>query len=114
VYIIGGIVDRSVQKARTLNCAYVQDIKVLRLPIKEYVPDHLSHILNIDTIVSIICTYNDTKDWLKTFEICIPKRKLIRGGKLQRKEENLKNVQLYKDNLKKIQVIDDKIDIEIA
>lgn len=66
----------------------------MRLPIKEYLPNHLSHILNIDTIINIICTYNDTLDWLQTFEICIPKRKLTIGGKSQRKENDLKNIQI--------------------
>jgi tRNA (guanine9-N1)-methyltransferase len=110
VYIIGGVVDRTIKKACTLNCAYAQDIRVLRLPIKEYVPDHQSHVLNIDTIVSIICTYNETLDWLKTFEICIPKRKLTKGGKLQRKKDNLR---LFNENLKKTLMLDDRIDTEI-
>ena len=92
IYVIGGIVDRSVQKSRTLNCAYLQNIKAMRLPLKEYLPNNISHILNIDTIVSTMCTFERTKDWIKTFEETIPRRKKIQGGKTGRKEENKNNL----------------------
>ena len=62
----------------------------MRLPIKEFAPNNLSHILNIDTVISIICTYEKTKNWEKTFEEIIPLRKQIIGGKSQRKIENAK------------------------
>ena len=62
----------------------------MRLPLKEYLPGNISHILNIDTIVSTICTYERTKNWEKTFEMTIPIRKKVQGGKIGRKEENKK------------------------
>ena len=105
IYVIGGIVDRSVQKSRTLDCAYLQNIKAMRLPLKEYFPGNISHILNIDTIVSTICTYERTKNWEKTFEITIPIRKKVSGGKIGRKEEN--KIKLL--NNEKNETIDDTI-----
>ena len=86
VYVIGGIVDRSVQKSRTLDCAYVHSIHAQRLPIKEHTLSNLSHILNIDTVVDIICTFKSTKNWRETFDLCIPLRKKIIGGKIQRRK----------------------------
>lgn len=83
--MIGGIVDRTVLKARTLDLAYLHNIKALRLPIKEYTKNNLSHILNIDTVINIISTFNELKNWEKTFELTIPLRKKIMGGKNQRK-----------------------------
>ena len=83
---MGGIVDRSVQKSRTLDCAYVHNIKAQRLPIKEHASSNLSHILNIDTVVNIVCTYITTKNWKETFDLCIPFRKKIIGGKIQRRK----------------------------
>ena len=56
------------------------------MPIKEFATSNLSHILNIDTVVSIVCTYISTKNWKKTFDSCIPLRKKIIGGKLQRRK----------------------------
>ena len=90
MYVIGGIVDRTVMKARTLDCAYEQNVRAMRLPIKEYVPNNMSHILNIDTVINIISTYVTTKNWEKTFDITIPLRKKVIGGKMQRKIENSK------------------------
>ena len=86
MYVIGGIVDRSVQKSRTLDCAYVHSIHAQRLPIKEHASSNLSHILNIDTVVNIICTFNSNKNWRETFDLCIPLRKKILGGKIQRRK----------------------------
>ena len=90
MYVIGGIVDRTVMKARTLDCAYEQNVRAMRLPIKEYIPNNMSHILNIDTVINIISTYVTTKNWEKTFDITIPLRKKVIGGKMQRKIENSK------------------------
>ena len=86
MYVIGGIVDRSVQKSRTLDCAYMHSIHAQRLPIKEHTSSNLSKILNIDTVVNIICTFNSTKNWRETFDMCIPLRKKITGGKVQRRK----------------------------
>ena len=69
----------------------------MRLPIKEYTKNNLSHILNIDTVINIICTFNELKNWEKTFELTIPLRKKIMGGKNQRKLNAL-NSELMDDN----------------
>jgi hypothetical protein len=36
--------------------------------------------------VNIICTFNSTKNWRETFDLCIPLRKKIVGGKTQRRK----------------------------
>jgi 3-hydroxyacyl-CoA dehydrogenase len=83
-------VDRTVLKARTLDCAYEKNVRAMRLPIKEYAPNYMSHILNIDTMINIISTFETTKNWEKTFDLTIPLRKKTIGGKTQRKIQNSK------------------------
>ena len=59
----------------------------MRLPLKEFLPQNISHILNIDTIVSTICTFERTKNWKETFEITIPKRKKGESVKFKKSDE---------------------------
>lgn len=75
VYVVGGIVDRSVRKACTLNRASEENVKVMRLPIQEYMPGRSSHILNIDAVIHTICKFSEEKDWMKTFLETMPLRK---------------------------------------
>ena len=48
----------------------------MRLPIQEYIPNRQTHVLNVDTVIHILClyvTYNG--DWKKALEEAIPLRK---------------------------------------
>jgi tRNA (guanine9-N1)-methyltransferase len=57
IYVIGGIVDRSVRKFQTLERAKALGIRTARFPIQEYIPGRLTHILNVDHALGIICEY---------------------------------------------------------
>jgi Trm5-related predicted tRNA methylase len=77
IYIIGGIVDRTVNKSRTLQKSKELEIEVKRLPIQEYLPNRTNHILNIDHMIEIICSYLATKVpcsycWVSAFSQLIP------------------------------------------
>ena len=48
IYVIGGLVDRRIQKKRTFDQAKDQDLQLRKLPLKEYGPKGLHPILNID------------------------------------------------------------------
>lgn len=85
IYVIGGIVDKSVKKSLTYHLALDQSIRCCRLPVQEYIPNRQSHILNIDTVVSIICNYLYTRDWLSSLTSAIPLRRQTKGGKEARK-----------------------------
>lgn len=76
VYMIGGIVDRSVRKARTLGKAVTHDIQTARFPIQEVLPERRTHILNIDHALKIICGHLHTNDWHKVLSECVPLRKV--------------------------------------
>jgi tRNA (guanine9-N1)-methyltransferase len=63
VYVIGGIVDRTVRNNLTLDRACEHGVTAMRLPVKEYFPQAQSHVINIDQVVSLFCTYQETRDW---------------------------------------------------
>jgi len=76
VYVIGGIVDRTVRKAATLGRGESEQVRTMRLPIPEYLGR--GAILNIDTVVQIICRHRETGgDWARTLSETVPLR---RGG----------------------------------
>ena len=88
IYIIGGIVDRTVIQNLSMNrvngikndnnC----DIKIVtkKLPLLKYIKDVKNTVLNINTVVEILSLYadmdKDKKDWKRVLEQALPKRKL--------------------------------------
>ena len=84
--MIGGIVDRSVRKSRTLDLASSQGIRAVRLPIQEHIPNRQTHILNVDCVFSILCKYLECGDWSTTLREMVPIRKVTQGGKPQRQQ----------------------------
>ncbi|CAK4074998.1 unnamed protein product [Aphanomyces euteiches] len=76
VYVIGGIVDRSRVKGRSLEAASALGVATARLPIQEYVVDrYTDHILNVNTVLEILASIQAGKDWPTTLAECLPKRK---------------------------------------
>ena len=80
VYVIGGIVDRSVKKAASLDWAKEHGLRTMRLPVQEYIPHRETHVLNIDTVVSIILAHQERGDWEQVLTACMPLRRQ-NGGK---------------------------------
>lgn len=99
IYIIGGLVDRSVIKNRSMirvnniknnendgenanDNGGKREINIVakRLPLQKYVENLNNHILNINTVVEILSLYmdmdEDKKDWKKAIETALPKRKM--------------------------------------
>ena len=88
IYIIGGIVDRTVIKNLSMNrvtklknennCG----IKIVtkKLPLLKHIKNLKNIVLNINTVVEILSLYadmdNDKKDWKNVIERTLPKRKL--------------------------------------
>lgn len=79
VYVVGGIVDKTVRKAVTLGAAREAGVRAMRLPIQEYLPQRATHILNIDSCVHTICRYLEVKDWPRTLLETVPKRRQSKG-----------------------------------
>ena len=88
IYIIGGIVDRTVIQNLSLNRIISLknddncEIKIVakKLPLIKYIKDVKNTVLNINTVVEILSLYADMdenkKDWKTVFEKALPKRKL--------------------------------------
>jgi len=88
IYIIGGIVDRTVIQNLSMN--RVNGIKndnncgikivTKKLPLLKYIKDVKNTVLNINTVVEILSLYadmdKDKKDWKSVLEQALPKRKL--------------------------------------
>ena len=87
IYIVGGIVDRSVIKNLSMNRVTSLknenngNIKIVtkKLPLLKYIKDLKNIVLNINTVVEILSLYldmdNDKKDWKNVLERALPKRK---------------------------------------
>lgn len=69
VYILGGLVDESIQKKVTFQKAREYSVKTARLPIQEYMirrqneKNYHSEILAINQVFDILSTYLETRDW---------------------------------------------------
>nr|XP_020860168.1 tRNA methyltransferase 10 homolog B [Phascolarctos cinereus] len=69
VYIIGGLVDESIQKKLTFQKARENSIQTARLPIQEYMvksasaKNYHSEILAINQVFDILSTYVETRNW---------------------------------------------------
>ncbi|XP_077903966.1 tRNA methyltransferase 10 homolog B isoform X3 [Ictidomys tridecemlineatus] len=69
VYILGGLVDESIQKKVTFQKAQEYSVKTARLPIQEYMvrlqngKNYHSEILAINQVFDILSTFLETHNW---------------------------------------------------
>ncbi|CAE7850861.1 tRNA (guanine(9)-N1)-methyltransferase [Symbiodinium microadriaticum] len=78
VYVVGGIVDRSVKKMQSRAQAVDQGATKLRkLPLKRFGPTGCCPVLNIDCVVRILCEWlKGDGSWQPVFERCLPPRRV--------------------------------------
>uniref|UniRef100_A0AAV1VPA9 tRNA (guanine(9)-N(1))-methyltransferase n=1 Tax=Peronospora matthiolae TaxID=2874970 RepID=A0AAV1VPA9_9STRA len=81
IYVVGGIVDRSRKKGATLNAALEAGVTTVRLPIQEYIPERLDHILNVNTVLDVLILSQDIDDWTRVLELALPRRKRSQVGR---------------------------------
>ncbi|XP_058997303.1 tRNA methyltransferase 10 homolog B isoform X1 [Mustela lutreola] len=81
VYILGGLVDESIQKKVTFQKAREHSVKTARLPIQEYMVRHQngknyhSEILTINQVFDILSTYFETQNWPEALKKGVSSRK---------------------------------------
>lgn len=83
VYVIGGIVDKTVQKGLTKQFAQHHNLASYRLPIKEYARPlgldfpgaHLRPILTATDVVTALVIFHATQDWVIALNVAVPLRK---------------------------------------
>lgn len=92
VYIIGGLVDRTVTKNETWVQANHLNIKRLRLPFLKYIPEYTNPILNVNTVIEVLAHWMVSKDWSSALKECVPQRKQQSlGRKALRRMERIRN-----------------------
>lgn len=79
VYVVGGLVDRTVLAKQTLEMAGREGFRACRLPVKESLkgvadPFRLKKVLNINTVIEIIHKRASGMDWVNCFLTSIPSR----------------------------------------
>lgn len=83
VYVIGGIVDKTVQKGLTMEFAEQHSLPAYRLPIKEYAGQlgmnfpgaNTRPILTAAVVVMAVIEFNRTRDWVLALQAAVPLRK---------------------------------------
>lgn len=88
VYVVGGIVDRSVKRGMTLGFAAANGLEARRLPVAECAArlGRLSEpgasrrpVLNVSDAVACLLAYEELGDWAEALARAIPRRKLVAG-----------------------------------
>ncbi|KAJ0395193.1 hypothetical protein ATCC90586_001794 [Pythium insidiosum] len=83
VYVVGGIVDRSVRKGESLAKASRRRLRSKRLPL----PEHLSvrkPVLNIDNVLVALNEVMNHGDWPRALATAVPKRMLHEKKQVER------------------------------
>ncbi|KAM4808260.1 tRNA methyltransferase 10 homolog B [Rhinophrynus dorsalis] len=74
VYVLGGLVDESVQKKLTYHKARENGLQTARLPIQEYmvknvnVKNYHSEILAINQVFDVLATYYEKRSWAESLK----------------------------------------------
>lgn len=81
VYVIGGLVDRSVIKYHTLKYARRKGLTVRRLPIKEHCPEPSLHkIFTLPPILRLLAGVHSGESWAEAFMASVPQRAVRRNS----------------------------------
>lgn len=83
VYVIGGIVDKTVQKGLTRDFAQQHNLMSFRLPIKEHAEQlglgfpgaNTRPILTAADVVTALVLFHETQEWHTSLTVAIPQRK---------------------------------------
>jgi tRNA (guanine9-N1)-methyltransferase len=80
VYVIGGLVDRTVIKSQSLQKAVERGVSAARLPLPPLIK---GTVLNINTVVEILHHRYLGSDWSSSFRKVIPPRKFKTTGAVE-------------------------------
>ncbi|XP_060092998.1 tRNA methyltransferase 10 homolog B [Heteronotia binoei] len=94
VYILGGLVDESIQKRLTFQNAHERHLQMARLPIQEYMvkkanaKNYHSTTLAINQVFDALSTYCETKSWAEALKAAVSPGKgyVLRDSALRQKE----------------------------
>ncbi|CCI39356.1 unnamed protein product [Albugo candida] len=69
IYVIGGIVDRTVRKNETMHYASRIQYQTARLPVRKYMPEARTHILNVNSVIMALNEVMNHRDWARAFQM---------------------------------------------
>ena len=74
IYVVGGLVDRTIRKHATSRFAQENGIECRRFPLKEYYPSNPKLVLNVNAVVEALIAVHGGKSWEDALRTVIPKR----------------------------------------
>jgi tRNA (guanine9-N1)-methyltransferase len=86
-YIIGGIVDRNQFKGVAHKKAEKQNVRTVKLPIKEHISLCLTHVLTVNHVFELLLERCRLKSWPAALEKVIPQRKVTKTVQKEEVEE---------------------------
>lgn len=86
VYIIGGIVDKSLREPLTLAKAKRDKVKMAKLPLDRHLNMKGAKSLTLNSMVSILLDWRIEKDWKSVLERYVPRRKIKTIEQLEEEE----------------------------
>ncbi|KAJ1605803.1 hypothetical protein OJ253_3009 [Cryptosporidium canis] len=91
VYIIGGLVDRTVTKNESLSQAMEKKCLCKKLPIKTLISGKANCILNVNTVAEILINKYHQKDWKTAITEALPVRKANNHSRRALRKQRLLN-----------------------
>lgn len=74
VYVIGGIVDRTVSANVSRDKAARLGAEARRFPVREFLPHSRKVVLNVDRAIDVLVRFAESGDWEGTLRRIVPKR----------------------------------------
>jgi tRNA (guanine9-N1)-methyltransferase len=74
VYVIGGLVDRTVRKGATLRLAQHCGAQAVRLPVAEHLEGLAKPVLNVNDVFAVLLAVHGGEGWREALERAIPAR----------------------------------------
>lgn len=86
VYVVGGIVDRNLNKGLTLKAAEAGRARAVRLPFDEYLPDvpRGDRVLTVCACVGVLMGVRAGQEWREALEKSVPRRGVDKAARRAR------------------------------
>jgi tRNA (guanine9-N1)-methyltransferase len=111
-YIIGGIVDRNQFKGVAHKKAEEQNVRTVKLPIKEHISLCLTHVLTVNHVFELLLERCHLKSWPAALEKVIPQRKVTKTAQKEEVEKQEQQEQEMNDTDADSE--DDRLDEELV